>query len=113
MELPIMDKAPPVLPGPNNLAFVEALYEDYLREPSSVPPDWQHYFSTIVNGETSAVRLHPSLKPRSIFNPVPAEGRAAQEILTPSAALHDRVYMLVRLYRVRGHRIAKADPLGL
>ena len=30
-----------------------------------------------------------------------------------TAALHDRVYMLIRLYRVRGHLIAKVDPLGL
>src|SRR5207244_4623982 len=30
-----------------------------------------------------------------------------------AAALHDRVYLLIRLYRVRGHRIAQVDPLGL
>ncbi len=29
------------------------------------------------------------------------------------AALQDRVYLLIRLYRVRGHRIARVDPLGL
>src|SRR5207249_11038770 len=25
-----------------SLAFVEALYVDYLRDPESVPPDWRH-----------------------------------------------------------------------
>src|SRR3974377_1604211 len=27
--------------------------------------------------------------------------------------MQDRVYLLTRLYRVRGHRIAQVDPLGL
>jgi 2-oxoglutarate dehydrogenase E1 component len=27
--------------------------------------------------------------------------------------LQDRIYLLIRLYRVRGHRIAQVDPLGL
>ena len=38
------------LPGASNLAFVEGLYEDYLRDPSSVPPDWQRYFADLGNG---------------------------------------------------------------
>ena len=29
------------------------------------------------------------------------------------AAMPDRVYLLTRIYRVRGHRIAQVDPLGL
>jgi len=29
------------VPGAANLAFVEGLYENYLREPNSVPSDWQ------------------------------------------------------------------------
>jgi 2-oxoglutarate dehydrogenase complex dehydrogenase (E1) component-like enzyme len=27
--------------------------------------------------------------------------------------MQDRVYLLTRIYRVRGHRIAQVDPLGL
>src|SRR5947207_6594755 len=105
-----MDNAPPIVPGPNNLAFVESLYEDYLRDASSVPQDWRNYFSSLGNGEPVPAHFHPSFEPASIFNPragQPPDGR------TPTAALHDRVYMLIRLYRVRGHRIAKVDPLGL
>jgi 2-oxoglutarate dehydrogenase complex dehydrogenase (E1) component-like enzyme len=30
--------------GPVNVAFAEAMYENYLRDASSVPPDWQRYF---------------------------------------------------------------------
>src|SRR5678815_5041845 len=106
------------LPGPGNLAFVESLYEDFVREPSSVPPDWQRYFSELGDGELRfpKPRFTPSFKPFSIFNPPtgmesrPASGTAPA---TSSAAIQDRIYLLIRLYRVRGHRIAQVDPLGL
>src|SRR5215471_2441897 len=102
--------------GPANLAFVEGLYEDYLREPSSVPPDWQRFFAEQANGEVrfSKPRPGPSFRRASIFNPPSGPGE-----VTPGrgnlqgAALQDRVYLLIRLYRVRGHRIAQVDPLGL
>ena len=60
----------PQLPGPANLAFVESLYEDFARDPSSVPADWQRYFSELGNGELRfpKPRLTPSFKPFSIFN---------------------------------------------
>jgi 2-oxoglutarate dehydrogenase E1 component len=108
----------PHLPGPANLAFVESLYEDFIRDPSSVPADWQRYFSELGNGELRfpKPRFTPSFKPFSIFNPPtglesrPPGGTAST---LPSAAIQDRIYLLIRLYRVRGHRIAQVDPLGL
>jgi 2-oxoglutarate dehydrogenase E1 component len=106
----------PPLPAPANLAFVESLYEDFARDPSSVPADWQHYFSELGNGELRfpKPRFTPSFKPFSIFNP-PAgmESRLQPAYTLPSAAIQDRIYLLIRLYRVRGHRIARVDPLGL
>jgi 2-oxoglutarate dehydrogenase E1 component len=108
--------SPPPLPGPTNLAFVEGLYEDFVRDPSSVPADWQRYFSELGDGELRfpKPRFTPSFKPFSIFNP-PRESRPARG--TPSAltsaAIQDRIYLLIRLYRVRGHRIAQVDPLGI
>ena len=104
-------------PGVANLAFVEGLYEDYLRDPSSVAPDWRRYFSEIADGEFRfpKPRFRPSFQPSSIFNPSrpgcqPPPNRLADPEI---AALQDRVYVLTRLYRVRGHRIAQVDPLGL
>lgn len=105
------------LPGAANLEFVEALYEDYLRNPSSVSPDWQRYFADIADGEFRfpKPRFHPSFRPFSIFNPPTqeAEKRPGRLADPEIAALQDRVYVLTRLYRVRGHRIAQVDPLGL
>src|SRR2546423_15681469 len=95
----------PALPGANNLAFVESLYENYLRDPSSVPPDWQRYFAELGNGELRFPnpRFTPSFRPRSIFNPTterpPLTGPFSRR---DDAAVQDRVYLLIRLYRVRG-----------
>ncbi len=104
-------------PGAANLAFVESLYEDYLRDPSTVAPDWQQYFSGIAENEFRfpKPRFGPSFRPSSIFHPPARERPAPTPGLTDlkTAALQDRVYLLTRLYRVRGHRIAQVDPLGL
>ncbi|MGH7973368.1 MAG: thiamine pyrophosphate-dependent enzyme, partial [Limisphaerales bacterium] len=104
-------------PGPVNLAFVESLYEDYLRDPNSVAPDWQQYFSGIAENEFRfpKPRFGPSFRPSSIFHPPAPERPAPAPGLADlkTAALQDRVYLLTRLYRVRGHRIAQVDPLGL
>ena len=110
-------KTAELLPNASNLAFVEALYEDYLRDPASVPSDWQQYLAGLGNGELRfpKPRFGPSFRPFSIFNPPSAsEGGATKRLVDPEiAALQDRVYLLIRLYRVRGHRIAHVDPLGL
>jgi 2-oxoglutarate dehydrogenase E1 component len=41
------------------------------------------------------------------------ESRLQPALSASSAAIQDRIYLLIRLYRVRGHRIAQVDPLGL
>jgi 2-oxoglutarate dehydrogenase E1 component len=105
------------MPGVANLAFVEGLYETYLREPNSVPPDWRQYFAELAEGEFRfpKPRFGPSFTPRSIFNPsAGTQPRSRNQLADPEvAALQDKVYLLTRLYRVRGHRIAQVDPLGL
>jgi 2-oxoglutarate dehydrogenase E1 component len=116
--------------NPANLAFVEDLYEKFLRDASSVSPEWREYFSHIANGELRfpQPRFGPSFKPSSLFNPrgngageTPAHpgtagvSPASRSSLAASGVPHgiqDRIYMLIRLYRVRGHRIARIDPLG-
>src|SRR5436190_21904944 len=108
---------PLALPGINNLTYVEGMLEDFLRDPTSVPPDWQRYLAAETNGDSppSAPATVPSFRRFSIFNP-PASAEAGRiGRLSPpgDAAFQDRVYLLIRLYRVRGHRIARVDPLGM
>ncbi len=101
------------LPGSLNLNFLEELYTDYLRNPDSVPQEWQRYFFRWKNGETGPSRTAPAFRPFSIFNP-PESRRAAPVPAIPGAVdgLQDRVDQLIRAYRSRGHIIAKIDPLG-
>lgn len=76
-------------PGPITLAFVEGLYEDFLREPSSVSADWQHYFKSIGDGELRfpTPRFGPSFKPASIFNPpTPARAETPERAMEPTSA---------------------------
>ncbi|MGA2865606.1 MAG: 2-oxoglutarate dehydrogenase E1 component [Verrucomicrobiota bacterium] len=110
------DKTKP-LPGAINAAYVEGLYEDYLRDPASVPADWKGYFGDLAENELRfpKPRFGPSFRPFSLFNPPAAPpGSGSSRQADPGvAAMQDRVYLLTRLYRVRGHRIARVDPLGL
>ena len=102
-----------------SLAFAEGLYESFLQNRDSVPADWQSYFDKLTPGR--AKKVGPSFAPFSIFNPPAASNGAAKTNGTGTAstdhqehleALQERVDMLIRNYRVRGHIIAQIDPLG-
>ena len=57
-----MKDAPAELPNSLNLPFVEALYADFLKDPSSVDPQWRRYFEALRNGDRAltAPRLAPT-----------------------------------------------------
>lgn len=97
-----------------SLEFVEGLLNDYLRDANSVPPEWRSYFEAMRRSE-------PALKPHaaggdrqlwSLFNPPGGNGRRAPAVQELDIALiQERVDQLIRNYRVRGHRVARVDPL--
>src|SRR5581483_6829764 len=101
-------------PNPVNLAFAEKLYEDFLRDPASVPRDWQDYFKEIANGELQShdQRFGPAFRPSSIFNPRGGGAQPAALETRDTLCLQDRIALLIRCYRVLGHRLAQVDPLG-
>ncbi len=127
-------------PSTLSLLFAEGLYADYLRDPSTVTPEWRAYFDAL--GKEGAFartpKLGPDFRPASVFNPAPTNGAAQAKApsnghaavnghtqtngatngalaqgVSDAAVRQDRVDALVRAYRVRGHMIAKIDPLGL
>src|SRR6476646_8975698 len=105
--------ADPRLPSSQSLPFMEAVYEQYLRDPNSVSTDWKNYFQGLSdgNGSGSKARLSPAFEPRSIFNPSGnGNGTGAD---TTDAILQERVDQLIRNYRVRGHIVARVDPLDV
>jgi len=92
------------LPNSSNLSFVERLYSDYKRDPTSVMDEWRSYFAQLDNGDGAAeVKLGPSFRPPSLFH--------ARDGVRGMAGLQDRVDQLIRAYRTRGHMIARFDPL--
>ena len=104
---------PASIPNSHNLAFVEHLYAEYLRNPAAVPPAWAEYFRQAGTGDRfgAQTRLGPSFRPSSIFNPPrPRDGDGAAHAGAASVG-QDRLDQLVRAYRVRGHIIAQIDPL--
>lgn len=119
-------------PGDVNLSFVEGLYEEYLEEPGAVAPEWRAYFDSIaetpLNGAggngtggsiapsgsspSSAARRPTTLRPAAKANG-PVNGQTVHDLEDEALGLQDRVDKLVRAYRVRGHMVARMDPLGL
>jgi 2-oxoglutarate dehydrogenase E1 component len=106
-----MNESPEIALG-GNLAFLERLYGDFVRDPSSVGPEWKRYFEGLRNGDApSEPRLQPSFKPRGLFEG--GNGIVAAPEASRIASLQNKVNRLVRNYRVRGHNIAALDPLGI
>src|SRR5690348_5163094 len=83
-----------------NLPYLESLYENFRRDENSVPSEWREFFKDgnrgNGNGNGSAELSSPSrLQP------------AAR-----SANLDEKIHMLIRNFRVCGHKAAAIDPLG-
>ncbi|MEZ4631691.1 MAG: 2-oxoglutarate dehydrogenase E1 component [Deinococcales bacterium] len=121
-----MSKTKPPAPislSSSNLAYIEALYLDYLANPKAVDNTWQQFFADWdgqQQGQRSQHNGHaidhkpnnsygPSFKPFSLFNP-PAPSAAV--LSQDDTDLQYKVGMLIRNFRVRGHIIADLDPLG-
>lgn len=104
-----------LLPDSQSVSFIEALYEDYLRDAQSVSPDWRDYFHRLFdgNGLSKTQSLTPSFKPWSLFNPPGVSGNGNVAEKATEAVLQERIDQLIRNYRVRGHMAAKLDPLNM
>ena len=104
-----------------NGSFIEELYARYLADPASVDAELARLFRRARAREPGAVRAGPR---RAGAPPARAAagagepqraGAPASTTRPPRRCIRDhlRVIMLIRAYRVRGHLIAKLDPLGL
>src|SRR5262245_40116604 len=102
------------MPGTLSLSFVEGLFQDYLRDPNSVSPDWRKYFQAISdgNGSSRLQKFAPTVASWSVFNP-PSHANGANVEERSDAVLQERVDQLIRNYRVRGHVVARVDPLDI
>jgi 2-oxoglutarate dehydrogenase E1 component len=107
----------------DNAAFIDDKYAAWLEDPGAVEPEWAELFASLdeppVNGGPRPGR-GPSFRPRSIFEgQVVVAGDGDASILAESdrnamaaASKQARVAQLVNAFRVRGHLLARVDPLG-
>ncbi|MEM6457051.1 MAG: 2-oxoglutarate dehydrogenase E1 component, partial [Acidobacteriota bacterium] len=117
-----------------NLAYVEAIYAQYLDDPTRVSDAWRAHFEALErgqaggrNGQGSAAFAAPAFAPGTIFRPPTLAGTApaagGDEALDGPSADDERagvrgsrqeaVNRLINVYRVLGHHEAEIDPLGL
>ncbi|MCW8952143.1 MAG: 2-oxoglutarate dehydrogenase E1 component, partial [Rhodospirillales bacterium] len=118
-----------VLFGPN-ATYIAELYTRYLDNPGSVDPSWGGFFSELredgravldelrgASWAPSGAKVIGGAIPQASVPQSGVTGAVAQAVGAENvrAAVLDsiRALMMVRVYRVRGHLIAKFDPLGL
>lgn len=99
--------------GGGNEAYIEQLYELYIKDPSSVPTEWQNYFDGLPkhNGVGDTDYSHQDI--RQYFLELARKPKVASSL--PVDAIHEHkqrdVYKLVDAYRTRGHLAATFNPL--
>ena len=92
-----------------NADYLDALYEQYSLDPSSVSADWREYFTVLDRQPATAV---PDSNPSRSGTPVPVNGSLAEH-LSAHAEEQVKVLELISAIRYRGHRNADLDPLNL
>jgi 2-oxoglutarate dehydrogenase E1 component len=107
----------------SNAIFIEELFERYLKDPSSIDVSWQAVFAEF--SQKPASLYQDELNYQESFNPseqTPLKSSSGihnqafsstSEIIPQATVDSIRALMLIRAYRVRGHLLAKLDPLEL
>ncbi|MDH3547289.1 MAG: thiamine pyrophosphate-dependent enzyme, partial [Gammaproteobacteria bacterium] len=100
----------------SNASAVEALYEQYLDKPGSVPDAWRDYFESLGDPETEIA--HSTIRDGLLSSA--RTGRRLRRVQTtrpagtvPSDEKQAAVSRLIQVYSLRGHQIADIDPIGI
>ncbi|MCG8381962.1 MAG: 2-oxoglutarate dehydrogenase E1 component [Gammaproteobacteria bacterium] len=99
-----------------NSAYLEELYETYLRDPNLVPEKWRAYFETLPIVDGKAIDIpHAEIK-QYFYQLAHQQGTRRKGPVADASFEHERkqvgVSRLINAYRTRGHQAAKIDPLG-
>src|SRR5215469_15785074 len=94
-----------------NAEFLDALYEQYLRDPQSVAPQWRDYFTQL--GAGPAERAHGPLRRELAQRAAASPALAAAPGAAGADARQAAVSRLIQVWINRGHLLATIDPLGL
>ncbi|MBS8269172.1 2-oxoglutarate dehydrogenase E1 component [Halomonas litopenaei] len=101
----------------SNVHYVEALYEQYLDDPSAVSDEWRDYFDELSRQEGAPSDETPLSPIRDQFYQLGRERRTAvagaATVDSEESRKQVKVLQLINAYRFRGHQKADIDPLGL
>ncbi|MGH8041971.1 MAG: 2-oxoglutarate dehydrogenase E1 component [Rudaea sp.] len=99
----------------SNAGFIEALYENWLRDPFTVMPEWRTYFDTFHGREAGDVPHADAIARIEAAQKLNGHTRAAlaAPVSDAQAQKQAAVLKLVTAYRSRGHLAADLDPLGM
>ncbi|HSR43072.1 MAG TPA: thiamine pyrophosphate-dependent enzyme, partial [Longimicrobiales bacterium] len=110
-----------------NAGYVQLLYEEYARNPESVPEEWRRFFARGAEATREAGLLLPEglrTNGRAVRaaggRATPGGPGAVAEVSTPSGTedirrllpVVARATSFVQAYRDHGHMLARIDPLG-
>ncbi|XP_026751046.1 2-oxoglutarate dehydrogenase complex component E1 isoform X5 [Galleria mellonella] len=116
--------AEPFLNGSSS-AYVETMYNSWLSDPNSVHASWDAFFRNATNGAQpgAAYTSPPNLAPYNknevpLTALVPTSGgmssiSAGSPINEKIIDDHLAVQAIIRSYQIRGHHVAKLDPLQI
>lgn len=101
-----------------NLSYVEQLYETYLMDPNAVSQEWREEFDRLPKVGESLSQDVPHSTVREHFLYIAKNKKRSQPVeMSSVSSEHEkkqvRVLRMINAFRVRGHQIAKIDPLGL
>ena len=103
-----------VLAGANS-PWLESHYEQYLQDPNSIDPAWREYFDGLPKVNGGGEVSHAAIRQRFYNLTRNASHRSGAGPARTSETELKQIYVtqLVNAYRVRGHQLAKIDPLGI
>ena len=93
-----------------NMAYVDALYEDYLVDPTSVSAEWRSIFDKI-SAQKNKAKETPHRDIREHF--LQGAQKRRQPVVSSENSKQFRVANLINAYRSHGHHAAKLDPLDM
>jgi 2-oxoglutarate dehydrogenase E1 component len=99
-----------------NAGAIEALYQQYIADPSSVAPGWRDYFDGLDDAATEIAHSEIRHRLRQAARnggPGATQSRTKAGTMPVDGEKQAAVSRLIQVYSLRGHQIANIDPLGL
>ncbi|KAM8828171.1 2-oxoglutarate dehydrogenase complex component E1 [Spinachia spinachia] len=101
--------AEPFLNGASS-NYVDEMYYAWLENPGNVHQSWDGYFRNVAAGASPGAAYQ---RPAPLDGPPVAPGVGSGPSVQKLVEDHLAVHSLIRAYQVRGHHVAKLDPLEI